>query len=110
MKINSITKEYLLSIKRRASYIIDSAKSEAKNNNISLHYYSKKPSVEYLIVPDFIATEKDIFYAERLLLAYHRAIKDYQKQENDIWTAISKRQAKFFGLLKENNPKTLAQY
>lgn len=110
MKFNNGSKEYLRRFKRLAGYFKDTVSSARKRNNISLHYYHKNPSVEYLIVPDFKANEKDIFYAERLLSAFHKAIKDFQNPENDIWTNISRWQAKFFGVLKENNPKTLAQY
>ncbi len=110
MKINKISKKHLMDLKRQASYILKDTLFAKQRNNIFLHQFNKSPSLEYFIVPDIIAEEKDIYYSERLLLAYHKASKDYSNAESDLWSINSKYQAKFFGLLKDNNPKKLAQY
>src|SRR6266699_519322 len=109
MKINKISKKYLMGLKRQASYILKDTLFAKQRNNIFLHQFNKSPSLEYFIVPDIIAEEKDIYYSERLLLAYHKASKDYSNAESDLWSFNSKYQAKFFGLLKDNNPKKLTQ-
>ena len=110
MESNEIIKKYLSGLKRKTTYFFNDSLFPKRRNAIFIHQFKKQPSLEYLLVPDFIADEIDIYYSERLLSAYNRSIKDYRNLENDLWSANSKAQAKFFNLLKDNNPKKLARY
>jgi hypothetical protein len=95
---------------RQALYLMREISGGARRREIISHKISKKVITDHLVVPDIPADEKDVHHAERLLRAYHMAIKDYRSPEYDLWTINSRNQAKFFGLLKENDPRKLAQY
>jgi hypothetical protein len=82
----------------------------SKRIEIISHKPHKRLSIDHLIVPDITADEKDIYYAERLLRAYHKAIRDYRLPGYDLWTINSRNQANFLALLKESDPVKLAQY
>jgi len=108
--MSNTIKEYLLNRKRKLNYFLDEFRSGTFRNNIALHYSARQPQVEELVLRHFTADEKDEHHAERLITAYHKAMADYQKPEHDIWAIIFERQADFFRLLDEKNPKHLAQY
>lgn len=95
---------------RQTLYLIRGISGRSKRIEIISHKSYKKLSIDHLIVPDITADEQDIYYAERLLRAYHKAIKDYRLQGYDLWAVNSRSQAIFFALLKENDPVKLAQY
>lgn len=110
MEQNSGLRKQLGSVKKKVGFFLNDNLFTNGRKEIFLHEFKKQPSLKYLIVPDLVATEMDEHNSERLLSAYHKAIKDYRSPENDLWSPISKSQAKFFNLLNDNNPKKLAQY
>jgi hypothetical protein len=95
---------------RQVLYLMREISGRKRRMEIISHEFYKKVYTDYLIVPDIAADEKDIYYAERLLRAYHKAIKDFSSPEYDLWTVNSRNQAKFLGLLKGKDPAKLAQY
>ena len=95
---------------KQAKYFYKGILDRKKRLEVISHKFYKNPVIESLIVPDLIAGQKDIYYAERLLKAYHFAVKDYQSPSYDLWTFNSKHQSKFLLLLKNNDPGKLAQY
>ena len=102
-----------ISLERRAKQTLSLIKeilNRKKRIEIISHKFYKAPVIDYLIVPDITADEKDIFHAERLLKAYHKAVSDFHSPDFDIWTEISRQQSKFFSILKSNDPVLLANY
>ncbi len=95
---------------KQAKYFYKGILNRKKRLEVISHKFYKNPVIESLIVPDLIAGQKDIYHAERLLKAYHFAVKDYQSPSYDLWTFNSKHQSKFLLLLKNNDPGKLAQY
>lgn len=84
--------------------------NKKKRIEILSHKFYKTPTVSHLIVPDTTANDSDIFYAERLLSSYNKAIDDYRSPGKDIWSGISQNQSKFLSILKRNDPVELANY
>ena len=95
---------------RSILYLVREISEKRKRMQVLIHNFSKVPSVDYLIVPDIKADEKDIYYAERLLNAYQTAIKEYQSPDQDLWEINTHHQAKFLSLLNDDDPVRLAQY
>lgn len=65
-------------------------------------------------IPDIDATPSDVEIAERLLRSYSLATADDPERgtgtNEDIWTAIARRQGSFLDVLQSNNPERLASY